>query len=523
MPHQKKAVAHINDLRDGEMKEVSIGDTDLLLSRIDGTYYAMQGHCSHYGASLAQGALSGTRVICPWHHACFDVTTGQHLEAPGLDGLPTYEVTIEGDQVMVQVPDQKQETVAPAMVTQASSDEHTVIVGGGPAAIQAVQAMRAAKYPGKITLITAEDEVPYDRTALSKKFLQDAASPDELPLRPTSFYEGHAIQLLTGKKVSQLNADSKTIRLEDGDTLSYDQVLVCTGSKPKKLPAPGADFPNVYTLRSFRDSQTLKEAAQKAKQVVIVGASFIGMECAASLQKLGCTVTVVSPDQYPFADKWGERVGKMIKSLHEAEGVVFKGGCQVERIEGNEQAERVVLDTGETLPADGVLVGIGVQPVTDFVVGLDKAEDGGIAVDTKLHAGKDVYVAGDIARFQYQGNPVRIEHWRLASQQGTSAGRTMAGQQVAFDKVPFFWTAQQGNNIRYVGFVKEYDEIIYQGKVEEQEFIAFYLKDGQIRAALGMNKDADLAAIEHLMQEDRMPEPSAIRDSKVDWQQALRS
>ena len=523
MPHQKEAVAHVDDLQDGEMKEVSLGDTDILLSRIDGTYYAMQGHCSHYGASLAQGALSGSRVICPWHHACFDVTTGQHLEAPGVDSLPTYEVTIEDDQVMIRLPDDSPKTVPPAMVTQASSDQHTVIIGGGPAALQAAQALRTAEYPGKITLVTLEDDVPYDRTALSKKFLQGGAEPDELPLRPTSFYADHDVRLLTGKKVSRLDADSKTIQTEDSDQLTYDQVLLCTGSKPKTLPVPGADYSNVYTLRSLSDSQHLKAAAQGAKRVVIVGASFIGMECAASLQKLGCTVTVVSPEQYPFADKWGERVGKMIKSLHEAEGVTFQSECQVERIEGDTQAHTVVLDTGETLPTDLVLVGIGVQPITDFVVGLDTAEDGGISVDARLHAGKDVYVAGDIAQFPYQGHPVRIEHWRLASQQGKVAGRALAGQPEDFNKVPFFWTAQQGKNIRYVGFVEDYDEIIYQGEVEEQDFIAFYVKDEKVQAALGMNKDAELAAVEHLMWQDRMPKPSAIRDNKVEWLASLRS
>ena len=520
---QPKAVAHIDDLQDGEMKEVSVGDTDILLSRIDGTYYAMQAHCSHYGASLAQGALSGTRVICPWHHACFDVTTGQHQEAPGVDGLPVYQVTVEGDQVMVQLPEEKQRTVAPALTTRASSDEHTVIVGGGPAALHALQALRAAEYPGRISLITAEDKAPYDRTTLSKKFLQDDAESNELLLRPTSFYQEHDVHLLVGKRVSQLDADRKTIQIEDGEELAYDQILLCTGSTPRSLPVPGADYSNVYTLRTLSDSQDLKKAAQQAKQVVIVGASFIGMECATSLQELGCTVTIVSPEKYPFADKWGEPVGKMIKSLHQAEGITFKSECQVERIEGSDRAESVVLDTGETLPADWVVVGIGVEPATDFVVGLEMTDDGGIPVDERLHAGKDIYAAGDIAQFPYQGNPVRIEHWRLASQQGKAAGRAMAGQPETFNKVPFFWTAQQGKNIRYVGFVKNYDDIIYQGEVEDQDFIAFYVKDGAVKAALGMNRDAELAAIEHLIQQNRMPEPSEIQANQVDWLTRLRA
>ena len=522
MSHQQEVIAHLDDLADGEMKEITVQDTAILLSRVDGKYYAMQGHCSHYGASLAQGALYGTRVICPWHHACFDVTSGRHQEAPGLDSLPTYEVTIEGDKVMISLPTNPNETVAPPMVTAATSDEHTVIVGGGPAAVQAAQALREADYPGKITMITPEDQPPYDRTALSKKYLQDGAEWEDLFLRPDSFYQKYDIQLLTGQKVSQLDAASKTILLADGSTLEYDQAILCTGSQPKSLPVPGADLPNVYPLRTLHDGKALKEAAQQANEVVIVGASFIGMECAASLQKLGCQVTVVSPEQYPFADKWGERIGKMIRALHEAEGVTFVGGCRVERIEGDARAQSVTVDTGASLPADLVLVGIGVQPVTDFVVGLPRADDGGIIVDQQLHAGEDVYAAGDIAQFPYRGQPVRIEHWRLASQQGKTAAQVIAGQDTTFDKVPFFWTAQQGKNIRYVGFVKDYDEIIYQGEVEEQDFMAFYVKDSQVCAVLGMNRDAELAAIEHLMQYDRLPALPAIRNGQVNWQAALR-
>ena len=523
MSYIKETIARLGDLKDGEMKEINVRDTNILLAYVDGKYYATQAHCSHYGASLAKGSLCGTRVICPWHHACFDVTTGRHLEAPGLDSLPTYEVSIEGDEVVVSIPENAPTTVYPPMVDHITSDQHAIIIGGGAAGVQAAQALREADYQGAITIITSESAGPYDRTALSKKFLQDGASDDDLPLRPTSFYQEYNIQLLSGRKVIRLDADNKTVRLDNDQVVEYDKAIVCTGSQPKQLPVPGADFPNVYPLRSLQDGKQLKKAAQQAEKVVIIGASFIGMECAASLQKLGCSVTVISPDQYPFASKWGERIGKMIKALHESEGVTFYGKSRVERIEGDSQARTVVLDTGETLSADLILVGIGVQPITDFIDGLNVAEDGGISVDSYLHAGKDVYAAGDIARFEYQGQPVRIEHWRLASQQGKAAGLAVAGKAQAFDKVPFFWTAQQGKNIRYVGFVKEYDDILYQGEVESQDFIALYAKDGKIRAALGMNRDKDIAAIEHLMQLNKMPAPSVVQDNAFDWQGALTS
>ena len=517
---QEEVVASVDDLQDGEMKEVTVNETPVLLSRVNGNFYAIHGHCSHYGASLAQGALHGTRVICPWHHACFDVTTGQQQEAPGLDSVPTYEVTVENDQVRVRLPE---ETPKPTATPNAPTDsaEHTVIIGGGAAATHAVQAMRAIGYAGKITMITGEDHLPYDRTALSKKFLQGNASADELRLREVDFYRENAIQI-NPSRVSQLDAQAKTVRLADGETITYDRALLSSGSQVNTLDVPGADYPNVYTLRTLSDSEAIKKAAQSAQEVVVVGASFIGMECATSLQALGGAVTVVAPDTYPFASKWGERIGKMIRSLHEAEGIQFRAERKVEKIEGDTHARRVVLDNGEVLPADLVVVGIGVHPATDFVTGLKKADDGGIVVDKYLHAGQAVYAAGDIAQFPYGGQSTRIEHWRLAAQQGTVAGRNLAGKEEVLDRVPFFWTAQQGKNIRYVGHAESYDEIIYQGEVEEQDFIAFFIKDKTVRAALGMNRDAALAAIEHLMYHDRMPELSAIRQDEVQWTEELK-
>ena len=515
MSNREEVVAATSDLQDGEMKEVTVGDTPILLSRVDGKFYAIHGHCSHYGASLAQGALYNTQVICPWHHACFDVTTGEQKEGPGLDNVAAYKVTVKNNQVLVHLPEVISAPASPAKASSADS-KHTLVIGGGAAATHAVQAMRAAHYTGKITIVTEENDLPYDRTALSKKFLQGNATADELSLREADFYEGSAIEL-KHQRVTQLNAEAKTARLEDGETIAYDQALLSSGSKVNALSVPGSDYTNVYTLRSLSDSQAIREAAQSAQRVVIIGASFIGMECAASLQSVGCTVTVVAPDVYPFASKWGDRIGKMIRSLHETEGIQFRAERKVERIEGNGRAQRVVLDDGETLPADLVVVGIGVHPATDFVTGLEKADDGGIVVDEHLMAGHDIYVAGDIAQFPYAGQPVRIEHWRLAAQQGAVAGRNLAGMEEVFDRVPFFWTAQQGKNIRYVGHAESYDEIVYQGKVEEQDFIAFFIKDNSVRAALGMNRDAELAAIEHLMYNKQMPELLAVRKGKVQW------
>ncbi len=522
MSYQEAAVAHINDLNDGEMKQVSVGDTDILLSKVNGNFYAVHGHCTHYGAPLAKGALHGNRVTCPWHHACFDVTTGQHLDPPGMDSLPQYEVYIQGDQVYVRLPEEAAESETPRLSKQQNTDRTIVIVGGGTAGVYAAQALRMEGFTGKIIMITQEDDLPYDRPNCSKDYLQDKAPAEWMPLRDESFYQDHDIEVWRQKVVDRLDARQKTISFKDGSTLSFDTALICTGGKVKTLSVPGVTLKNVFTLRSLKDSSTIREVAKGIKKVVIVGSSFIGMESAWSLQKLGCEVTVVSPESIPFAKVWGERVGTLIRQLHEKNGVKFQMESKVEKIEGDTKAERVILDNGNALPAGLVLIGIGVEPATGFVEGVEQAKDGGIKVDAYLQAVPEVYAAGDVAQFPYDGHPVRIEHWRVACQQGRWAGKNMAGKEEPFEKVPFFWTAQQGVNIRYVGHVKDYDRIIYDGKVEEQKFIAYYIKDGAIKAALGINRDTEMAAIEALMLDKQLPSPDEVEASKMDWLAKLK-
>lgn len=523
MSLQEFKIARRNELNPGEMKQLKAGETEILLARHQDEFFATAAHCTHYGAPLVQGVLSGKRVVCPWHHACFDVSTGDQMEPPGCDSLPSFEVEVRGEDIFVKVPDDAPAQRTVAMQPRDEKDEQLfVIAGGGTAAQYAAEALRAQGYQGRILMISKDKDYPYDRVNCSKEYLQGEAPEEWMPLRDAGFYEEHGIELMLETTIKELDADKKMIHLQNGESISYDKVLICTGGAVRKLDIDGMELDNVFTLRSLQDSSHIQQSAKQAQKVVVIGSSFIGMESAWSLSKLGCEVIVVSPEKVPFASKWGAEVGAMLKKLHEDNGISFRLESQVKSLEGNGKIEQVNLQDGDSLDADLVLVGIGVDPATDFIKGLPKAEDGSIVVDEKLYAGKDVYAAGDVARFPYKGTDARIEHWRLACQHGRLAGENMAGKEKAYESVPFFWTAQHGLQIRYVGYTPGYDRIIVDGNISEQQFIAYYVKDGVVKAALGIKRDQEMAALNELIRMDRVPAVKDLEKHQIDLVQHLK-
>ncbi|MDF9795230.1 NADPH-dependent 2,4-dienoyl-CoA reductase/sulfur reductase-like enzyme/nitrite reductase/ring-hydroxylating ferredoxin subunit [Catalinimonas alkaloidigena] len=520
MTYQQAKVARKDELAPGEMKQVKVGETEVLLARYQDDFFATAAHCTHYGAPLKDGLLHGKRIICPWHHACFDVTNGDHLEPPGCDSLPSFEVKVEGEDIIVKVPDDAPSQRMPDMQSRDKKDSQlNLIVGAGTAAQYAAEAMRSNGFRGRILMLTPELEKPYDRPNCSKEYLQGEAPDEWMPLRPAEFYEDHDIEVMHKVEVSELDVSQKQVSLTDGQTIKYDKVLLCTGGKAIKPDMPGTNLQNVFTLRSMADSKAIMEAAKQVKKVLIVGSSFIGMESAWSLNKLGCEVTVVAPEEYPFASLWGDKVGKMIQEIHAKEGINFFMGRKVEQLKGNQHVQSAVLDKGDELETELVLIGVGVKPATSYVKALTLADDGGVVVDKHFSAGQDVYAAGDIAEFTYHGRQVRIEHWRVAGQQGRIAGANMSGQSKTYDSVPFFWTAQHSIKLRYVGHVKAYDDIIFDGKVEEQEFLAYYVKEGDVKAVLGLNRDGDMLMVEELLRLKKMPSPSEIKSSEFKLKQ----
>lgn len=521
MTHKEITVATTDEFTDGEMKQVSAGGTDILLARVNGKYHAVGAHCTHYGAPLAEGALSGDRIVCPWHHACFNAKTGDLEEPPALDSLPCYEVRVDGESVIVSLPDEVPDRRTPAMTTRDSSADARlfVILGGGAAGYTAAQTLREDGFKGRVLMITREDRLPYDRPNLSKDYLQGHAEPEWMPLRADDFFAEHDIEVLRDKEVVSVDAAKKTITFKDGYTLTCDSLLIATGGTPRPLDIPGSELKNIFVLRSFHDADAIIEAARGASRAVVIGASFIGMETASSLTERKLSVTVVAPGEVPFEKTLGPEIGKLLQQVHEAHGVQFKLGASAARFEGDGAVKWVVLESGERIEADLVVVGVGVRPATTFLEGVQLHKDGGVFVDRHLRAADGVFAAGDIAFFpsSITNERQRIEHWRTAQQQGRVAAHNMAGKEIEFDGVPFFWTRQFDAGLLYIGHAKGWDEIIYEGDVPARDFLAYFVSANRVLAVAGMNRDRDMAALEELMRLGGMPTPARLRANPVDF------
>jgi len=525
MSYKDVIVGKVTDLKDGQMRAVPAEDREILLIRIDGKYYATAPLCPHYNAPLAKGVLHGDRIVCPWHHAVLKATTGELEEPPALNALTTYQLKIEGENIVVSLPQKVEYSHVPKMATRDfGKDSRTfVIIGLGAAGYAASQTLREDGFGGRIVAITRENHLPYDRTMLSKTYLQDKAFANVLPLRPAEFFEEYGIEVMLGKKVTNVRTKDKQVEFEGGSKISYDKLLLAPGSVPRTLDVPGADKQNVMTLRSRDDCDAIIAAAEHASRVAVIGASFIGMETAFSFTKRNLPVTVISPETVPFEHVFGEKIGGLLRSLHEEKSVTFKLGAGVERFEGNGKVEAVVLKSGERVEADLVLVGIGVRPATDFLTDIPKLADGSVRVDEHFKVATDVYASGDIATFQdwRTGDHIRIEHWRTALQLGRIAAHNMAGNPTSYRDVPYFWTSQPGLQFRYIGFAKAWDDLVIDGELSEKKFLAFFVKGDRIAAVAGGGRDTEMAAIHELMRTGSMPTVKQIRGGSIDWVEAL--
>jgi NADPH-dependent 2,4-dienoyl-CoA reductase/sulfur reductase-like enzyme/nitrite reductase/ring-hydroxylating ferredoxin subunit len=508
----------------------------VLLTRQQGVVLAFAAHCPHYGAPLEKGKVVGGKLICPWHHACFRLDSGHLCEPPALDDLPTFAVREDAGRILVRVPanppasTEKPEATPTAEVggtppapTAAPADARTfVIVGGGAAGQFAAQTLRREGFNGRLVLVSADAAAPYDRTKLSKAYLAGKALPAALPLRQPAFYTEQHIELLTHTRATGLDLARQEVQLENHEPLRYDQLLLAPGGMPNRLPKlPGHDLAGIHTLRTQADADAILQATADAKRVVIIGASFIGMEAASSLIAEGRQVTVVASEKTPFMRVLGPEIGQMFRLMHEEKGVKFEAEAEVTELLGTAgHVSGIRLKTGQTLPADAVVLGVGVRPATDFVKeALTIGKDGGIAVDAYLRAAENVYAAGDIARFPLAtaaGAPTRIEHWRLAQQHGRTAALNMLGQNQAFTAAPFFWTQQFGKSLRYAGHAEKWDDILYHGDVAKQDFLAFFVQAGRVVAMAGMGRDTAMIYITELLGQSKMPLPADLKPD-TEW------
>ena len=464
-----------------------VDEDEVLLVRRGTELLAVGAHCTHYNGPLAEGLVVNDEVRCPWHHACFSLRTGEALRAPALDPIQCWRVEQVGEEVFVR---EKAAPVGPKRASTPSHPSSIVIVGSGAAGLAAAEMLRREGYSGPVTMVSADSAPPVDRPNLSKDYLAGTAPEDWIPLRPPAWYSEHNIDLALNSRVTSLDTKQKKITTEDGRTRKYGVLLLATGADPVKLPLEGASPSQIFYLRSFSDSQAIITRARSAKQAVVVGASFIGLEVAASLRARELAVHVVAPDQVPMEKKLGSKVGAFVRSLHESHGVVFHLGETVKRVDAN----KVTLSNGQTIAADFIVVGAGVRPSIALAEQAGLAMDRGIEVDEYLQTSvPGVFAAGDAARWPdpHTGERIRVEHWVVAERQGQTAARNMLGARERFESVPFFWSQHYDIPINYVGHAEKWDQIDIDGDVGNKDCKVSYQQAGRTMAVVTIFRDLE--------------------------------
>ena len=444
---------------------------------------AIGGKCSHYGGPLAEGLCVGNEIRCPWHHAAFNLETGEAVGAPALNPIPAYQTHEKDGRIFVTGTKERtgQRPKPP------SSPDSVVIVGSGAAGAAAAEALRRYGYEGPITLIGAE--APIDRPNVSKDYLAGTAPEEWMPLRSPQFYADAGIDLISGLQVVAIDPAGRLVRLEDGREVRYGSLLLAPGAEPRLLPVPGADAPHVHYLRTLEDSRAIISALGDSTRAAVIGAGFIGLEVAASLRHRNIEVTVIAPEKIPLAEVVGETLGRFVADLHGEHGVTFR----LERSVTEIGPQEVVLDDGSKVTADLVVVGIGVTPRTELAEVAGLATDRGITVDRFLRTSDPhIWAAGDVARYPGpDGEAVRVEHWVLAERQGQSAARNMLGYEEPFNEPPFFWSQHYEVPINVTGHLAGWEEEVVNGNPAQRDVLVGFRKAGVVRAVASIYRDRE--------------------------------
>ena len=494
LPDFSQGLAHAELARAGKLVG-RVGKSEVLLVLDGDKIFAVGAHCTHYHASLVDGLVTGGEIRCPWHHAAFDLSTGEALRAPAFDRLSCWTVERQGDMIFVRA---KREP-SPYVQAPTSAIERIVIVGGGAAGFSAAFELKRVGFTGALTIIGAEKAAPLDRPNLSKDYLAGAAPEDWLPLRPEGYYAENGVDLRLGGVVNAIDSSAGSVTIADGDQLFYDRLLLATGAEPVRLSIPGADLPHVSVLRSLDDCRAIIERAKTAKRAVVLGASFIGLEVAASLRAREIEVHVVAPEKVPMARVLGEEMGGFVRRLHEEHGVIF----HLDDVATTIAPDKVMLKSGLALSADLVVAGVGVRPRLALAEKAGLAVDRGVVVNGFLETSAPrIFAAGDIARWPdpHSGENIRVEHWVVAERQGATAARNMLGARENFEAVPFFWSQHYDVPINYVGHAESWDSIEIDGDIATRDCVLRYKRGGKTLAIASIYRDIDSLRAELAME-----------------------
>jgi NADPH-dependent 2,4-dienoyl-CoA reductase/sulfur reductase-like enzyme/nitrite reductase/ring-hydroxylating ferredoxin subunit len=465
-----------------------VGEQKVFLCRDDAGLRAFVAMCPHLGGPLEEGVIRDGKAICPWHHACFDLATGEAISSPAFDALERREVRVENGVAFVDAAAAPQpETARPRR--HGAEARPMTIVGGGAAGFAAANALRTRGWEGEIVVISADRDPPYDRTTLTKDLLEGGTDTDHPPIA------GHDLNdldvtLSLDTAVDGIDPGGRLLRLADGRLQPYERLLLATGAEPRKADFPGGERPSVRYLRSLADGQRLLRDIAGVRKVLVVGASFIGMEAAASLRARGLEVTVVAPEARPMSRQFGDELSDLIVSVHREKGVDLRLGRKIGRLD----EKTAMLDDGTQIAADLVLVGVGVEPRLGLAKAAGLRVDGGVVVDRSMRTSDpNIWAAGDIAKWRDArlGREIRVEHWVVAQRQAECAAAGMLGIGATFEHAPFFWTKHFDLAVHYVGHADTWDEISIDGAVAERNATVRFRKSGRDLAVATVGRDIE--------------------------------
>ena len=477
----------ILDLKDGAMLPGHVGGEPVLLVRQGGKLFAVDALCTHYHGTLADGLMADGTVRCPLHHACFDLATGEALHAPAIDPLSCWPAEEREGKIFVGAKRMARQAKAKKPSKQ---PEKIVILGGGAAGFAAAEKLRRDGYGNSLAMVSADEARPIDRPNLSKDYLAGNAPAEWMPLRPDEFYGDNGIELKLNAEAVAIDRARKEVRFADGGTLSYDKLLLATGAEPVQLKLFGAEPERVKTLRTLSDCRAIIGALEGVKRVAVVGASFIGLEVAASLRARNIEVHVIAPEKIPMAKILGPEMGGFIRKLHEDHGVIFHLGETATAMSG----ARLTLQGGGALEADLVIAGIGVRPRVALAEKAGLTLDRGVKVNEFLETSDpDILAAGDIARWPdpHTGDAIRVEHWVVAERQGQHAAGVMLGDRRPFAAVPFFWSQHYDMTVNYIGHAESWDAIEIDGDIAKRDCLLRYKRGGKVIAVASIGRDKD--------------------------------